>query len=197
MNTDDINGSSGAEFNPLLPVDFGLWKLAPPVLGLLGLGVYAGYRKQMHSDAVEAQALRQPGAHVPINAYRVATRALMYGSVLSIGCTSAGVLAVGYFMGVRNVQEFSDKMRAWAPQQMHKLGFRHTPDYIRDRKATRTMTPDEEWEYIGSLMNKDEARAARENEEADREREEQRIIRAREKRHMERIEEAARRRQQQ
>lgn len=60
--------------------------------------------KQMHSDAVEAQALRQPGAHVPINAYRVATRALMYGSVLSIGCTSAGVLAVGYFMGVRNVR---------------------------------------------------------------------------------------------
>lgn len=50
MNTDDINGSSGAEFNPLLPVDFGLWKLAPPVLGLLGLGVYAGYRKQVRSD---------------------------------------------------------------------------------------------------------------------------------------------------
>lgn len=57
--------------------------------------------------------------------------------------------------------------------------------------------PTSQWEYIGSLMNKDEARAARENEEADREREEQRIIRAREKRHMERIEEAARRRQQQ
>lgn len=59
--------------------------------------------EQMHSDAVEAKALREPGARVPVNAYRVATRALMYGSALSIGCTSAGVLAVGYFMGVKNV----------------------------------------------------------------------------------------------
>lgn len=59
--------------------------------------------EQMHSDAVEAKALRQPGARVPVNAYRVATRALMYGSALSIGCTSAGVLAIGYFMGVKNV----------------------------------------------------------------------------------------------
>lgn len=32
---------------PLIPVDFGYWKLAPPALGLLGLGVYAGFRKQV------------------------------------------------------------------------------------------------------------------------------------------------------
>ena len=32
---------------PLVPVDFGYWKLAPAGLGLLGLGVYAGFRKQV------------------------------------------------------------------------------------------------------------------------------------------------------
>lgn len=32
---------------PLIPVDFGYWKLAPGGLGLLGLGVYAGFRKQV------------------------------------------------------------------------------------------------------------------------------------------------------
>lgn len=31
----------------LLPKDFGYWKLAPPALGLLGVGVYAGFRKQV------------------------------------------------------------------------------------------------------------------------------------------------------
>ena len=32
---------------PILPVDFGYWKLAPGALGLLSVGVYAGFRKQV------------------------------------------------------------------------------------------------------------------------------------------------------
>lgn len=32
---------------PMLPVDFGYWKVAPAALGLLSLGVYAGFRKQV------------------------------------------------------------------------------------------------------------------------------------------------------
>lgn len=32
---------------PILPVDFGYWKLAPGALGLLGVGVYAGFRRQV------------------------------------------------------------------------------------------------------------------------------------------------------
>lgn len=44
----------------------------------------------------------------------------------------------------QQVQEFSDKMKEWAPKQMHKWGFRHTPEYIRDREVTRNMSPDEE-----------------------------------------------------
>lgn len=32
------------------PVDFGLWKLAPPVLGLFAIGVYAGYKKQVQKS---------------------------------------------------------------------------------------------------------------------------------------------------
>ena len=35
---------------PMVPVDFGYWKLAPGGLGLLGLGVYAGFRKQVSTD---------------------------------------------------------------------------------------------------------------------------------------------------
>lgn len=45
-------------------------------------------------------------------------------------------------------------------------------------------------------MDKDEARGARENAEAELEEEERRALRAREMRHMERIDEAAKRRQQ-
>lgn len=33
--------------SPLLPIDFASWKLAAPAAGLLGLGVYAGFRKQV------------------------------------------------------------------------------------------------------------------------------------------------------
>lgn len=35
-------------------------------------------------------------------------------------------------------------MKVWAPEQMHRLGFRHSPEYIRDREAMRGMTYDEE-----------------------------------------------------
>lgn len=31
----------------IFPVDFSYWKLAPPTLGLLSLGAYAGFRKQV------------------------------------------------------------------------------------------------------------------------------------------------------
>lgn len=34
----------------LLPKDVGYWKLAPPALGLLGIGVYAGFRKQVRTS---------------------------------------------------------------------------------------------------------------------------------------------------
>lgn len=47
-----MSGGGGRETDPrlpppLVPVDFGYWKLAPAGLGLLGLGVYAGFRKQV------------------------------------------------------------------------------------------------------------------------------------------------------
>lgn len=42
------------------------------------------------------------------------------------------------------LREFNDKMKVWAPEQMHRLGFRHRPEYIRDREAMRGMTYDEE-----------------------------------------------------
>lgn len=35
-------------------------------------------------------------------------------------------------------------MNVWAPEQMHKLGFRHRPEYVKDREAMRGMTYDEE-----------------------------------------------------
>ncbi|CAB1108473.1 unnamed protein product [Ectocarpus sp. CCAP 1310/34] len=142
---------------PLIPVDFGYWKLAPAGLGLLGLGVYAGFRKQIKADAVGAEALAKQGLEpLPFSPHRLATRALMYGTALSVGCFSAGVLVVGYSMGVTNLREFNDKMKVWAPEQMHRLGFRHRPEYIRDREAMRGMTYDEEWEYVDRLLEKEE-----------------------------------------
>eukprot|EP00904_Undaria_pinnatifida_P001441 jgi/Undpi1/11298/HiC_scaffold_30.g13596.m1 len=157
---------------PLLPVDFGYWKLAPGALGLLGLGVYAGFRKQIKADAVGAEALAGKGvAPLPFSPFHHATRALMYGSALSLGCFSAGVLVVGYSMGVTNLREFSDKMNVWAPEQMHKLGFRHRPEYVKDREAMRGMTYDEEWDFVGKLMEKDDPTLAAENAKAERERE--------------------------
>ncbi|CAM9467220.1 unnamed protein product [Ectocarpus fasciculatus] len=80
----------------------------------------------------------------------------MYGTALSVGCFSAGVLVVGYSMGVTNLKEFNDKMKVWAPEQMHRLGFRHRPEYIKDREAMRGMTYDEEWEYVDKLLEKEE-----------------------------------------
>ncbi|CAM9472387.1 unnamed protein product [Pylaiella littoralis] len=80
----------------------------------------------------------------------------MYGTALSVGCFSAGVLVVGYSMGVTNLREFNDKMKVWAPEQMYRLGFRHRPEYVRDRRAIQGMTYDEEWEYIDKLLEKDE-----------------------------------------
>lgn len=53
-----------------------------------------------------------------------------------------------YFLPVTRVtgqlREFNEKMKVWAPEQMHRWGFRHSPEYIRDRKAMRGMTYDEE-----------------------------------------------------
>lgn len=49
---DSISGD--ATFNPLVQIDFTLWQVAPPVLGLMSLGVYAGYRKQVQSTYMYA-----------------------------------------------------------------------------------------------------------------------------------------------
>lgn len=35
-------------------------------------------------------------------------------------------------------------MNVWAPEQMHKLGFRHREEYVKDREAMRGMTYDQE-----------------------------------------------------
>ena len=34
-------------FPPILPADFAYWKLTPPAVGLVGLEVYLGFRKQV------------------------------------------------------------------------------------------------------------------------------------------------------
>lgn len=62
---------------------------------------------QIKADAVGAEALAGKGvAPLPFSPFHHATRALMYGSALSLGCFSAGVLVVGYSMGVTNVRTF-------------------------------------------------------------------------------------------
>lgn len=48
---------------PLIPVDFGYWKLAPPALGLLSLGVYAGFRKQVRCHVIDKHP---PGLRVAV-----------------------------------------------------------------------------------------------------------------------------------
>ncbi|CAN0454353.1 unnamed protein product [Ascophyllum nodosum] len=144
-------------FPPILPADFAYWKLTPPAVGLVGLGVYLGFRKQIKTDAIGAQVLASHAkAPLPFDPYRHATRALMYGTALCLGCASLGVVAVGYWMRVRNLREFSDKMKVWAPEQMHRLGFRHRPEFIRDREAMRGLTYDQEWEYTMRLIQEDE-----------------------------------------
>lgn len=46
----------------MIPADFAYWKLAPPGLGLLGLGVYAGFRKQvLYSNVGYALGYRKGG----------------------------------------------------------------------------------------------------------------------------------------
>lgn len=70
---------------------------------------YARLRQHKHhqikADAVGAEALAKQGLEpLPFSPYRIATRALMYGTALSVGCFSAGVLVVGYSMGVTNVR---------------------------------------------------------------------------------------------
>lgn len=41
-------GNQGSTMYPsIFPPDFAFWKLTPPALGLLGLGIYVGFRKQV------------------------------------------------------------------------------------------------------------------------------------------------------
>lgn len=40
----------------------------------------------------------------------------------------------------------------WAPEQMHKLGFRHRSEYVKDREAMRGMTYDEEVRVLLLLL---------------------------------------------
>lgn len=35
-------------------------------------------------------------------------------------------------------------MKVWAPEQMHRFGFRHSSEYIKDREAMHGMTYDQE-----------------------------------------------------
>lgn len=59
--------------------------------------------RQLRADLLDEQIMLKTGVQLKVSANRLAARALMYASALSIGCTSAGILATGYFMGVRNV----------------------------------------------------------------------------------------------
>lgn len=64
---------------PLVPVDFGYWKLAPAGLGVLGLGVYAGFRKQVSRNrSSDSSADRGQKIHEKIGA--CAVRAMKRGS---------------------------------------------------------------------------------------------------------------------
>lgn len=74
-----------------------------PLLTLIRTGQH-----QIKADAVGAEALARQGLEpLPFSPHRLATRALMYGTALSVGCFSAGVLIVGYSMGVTSVSTFA------------------------------------------------------------------------------------------
>lgn len=69
---------------------------------------------QIKADTVGAEALARQGLEpLPFSPHRLATRALMYGTALSVGCFSAGVLVVGYSMGVTSVSEVLFAWLGW------------------------------------------------------------------------------------
>ena len=55
------------------------------------------------------------------DAYRLATRALLFGTVLAVTSFGAGVAATMYYLEVRTLQEFSDKMKNMVPNWASRL----------------------------------------------------------------------------
>lgn len=55
------------------------------------------------------------------NPTRFAAKALAIGTVLCLSATGAVAFVVGRAMGVRDVYEFADAVRAWAPRKRREL----------------------------------------------------------------------------
>lgn len=55
------------------------------------------------------------------NPTRFAAKALAIGTLLCVSATGAAAFVVGRAMGVRDVYEFADVVRAWAPRKRREL----------------------------------------------------------------------------
>lgn len=111
---------------------------------------------------------RDPNSH--FNPTRFAAKALAVGTVLCLSATGAAAFALGRVLNINSIDEFVNKMRVWAPAKKKELeAWLHIkPNAVLEveRRRVEKMTYDEEMEYWGDILMKEErekeARAAAE-----------------------------------
>jgi len=97
----------------------------------------------------------------------LAARALVLGSILSVGATSLLVSGIFYATGCRSMDDLISTWRSWAPKQLHQwesslgnvlgvdIGLERRSAKYEYKEATKDMSEEEEIDYAASLISRE------------------------------------------
>lgn len=98
----------------------------------------------------------------------LAARALVLGSILSVGATSLLVSGIFYAAGCRSMDDLISTWRSWAPKQLHQwesslgnafgidtIGLERRSAKYEYEEATKDMSEEEEIDYAASLISRE------------------------------------------
>ena len=95
----------------------------------------------------------------------LAARALVLGSLLSVGATSLLVSGIFYSSGCRSMDDLMSTWRSWAPKKLHQcesslgkvlgidIGLERRSAKYEYEKTTKDMSEEEEIDYAASLIS--------------------------------------------
>ncbi|EKU22698.1 hypothetical protein NGA_0272302 [Nannochloropsis gaditana CCMP526] len=130
-------------------------------LGIVGCGVAAGlYRANRDTEGMEEWRKLPPSQqvkhwkrdpHAEFNPTRFAGKALAVGTVLCLSATGTLAFVVGRAMGVGTVEEFTQKLKVWAPAKRRELEawlkIKPNASLERERERLAAMSYEEEIDY--------------------------------------------------
>lgn len=136
----------------------------------MGCGVAAGmYRAKHSTEGTEDWRKLPPSQQVKhwkvdpnshFNPTRFAAKALAVGTVLCLSATGVAAFALGRVLNISSIDEFVSKMRVWAPAKKRELEawlhIKPNPVVEVERRHVEKMTYDEEIEYWGDILMKEE-----------------------------------------